>query len=329
MPHQQVTISLKTVIQTTLFFIVLGLLFLTQDIVIALFFAIILMSAFNRPIIWLEKHGIPRPLGILGVYVVSITVLALLLTLIVPPLARELTNFVRTVPITLPTEIRELKLSLADYGSVLSQIGSSLSSVFGVITSTFSTVFFLVTIIVMSFYLLLDRQNLHKKFGWFDNADRWEKLAKSYIDDVELQLGSWVRGQLLLMFIIGLTTYIFLILLGIPYALPLAVLAGVLEIVPNLGPTIASIPAIIIAFLLVNPTMGGFVALFYIVVQQIENNILVPRIMKAAVNVEPLTAIIVILMGVRLAGVAGALLSIPFYLMLRTGIELYRKERKS
>ena len=138
-----------------------------------------------------------------------------------------------------------------------------------------------------------------------------------------------MRGQLLLMLIIGLTTYIFLSLLGIPYALPLAVLAGLLEILPNLGPTIASIPSILIAFLLVNPTMGGFVALFYVVVQQIENNILVPRIMKAAVNVEPLTAIIVILMGVRLAGVAGALLSIPFYLMIRTGIELYRKERKS
>lgn len=326
--HHIVTLSLRSVIQTTLFFILLFILFLTKEIIFALFFAVILMSAFNQPVIWFEKNGVPRPLAIFFIYVVTFVILGLLLTFIVPPLATELTNFVKTVPIRLPQEFAEIKLSLTDYSNVISQIGSSISSVLNIVSTTFSTVFFFVTVIVMSFYMLLDRKNLHKKFGWFDKQNYWENLAKEYLDDVELQLGSWVRGQLFLMFVIGLITYIFLALLSIPYALPLAVLAGLLEILPNIGPTIASIPAIVLAFLLVNPTMGGFVALFYIVVQQLENNLLVPRIMKSAVNVEPLTAIIVILMGVRLGGVAGALLSIPFYLMIRTAIGTYQREVK-
>jgi predicted PurR-regulated permease PerM len=180
----------------------------------------------------------------------------------------------------------------------------------------------------MSFYLLSERKTLYKKFSWVYYSEKFEKLAEEFVDEMEIQLGGWVRGQLALMLLIGFVTYITLTLLNIPYALPLAVLAGFLEILPNLGPTISAVPAVLMTFALVSPTMAGVVLLSYVVIQQLENNLVVPRIMKAAVNVEPLTSIVLILAGVKLAGVAGALLAIPAYILLRSGFQIYQREFK-
>src|SRR5690606_20498944 len=95
---------------------------------------------------------------------------------------------------------------------------------------------------------------------------------------------------------------------------------GLLEIVPNVGPVVAAVPSIIIAFFMMNPIMAGATLLFYILVQQFENNLIVPMIIKGAVDVRPLTTLILILMGFELLGVAGALLVVPFYITVRTFI---------
>jgi len=107
-------------------------------------------------------------------------------------------------------------------------------------------------------------------------------------------------------------------LISVPYALPLALLAGFLEIVPNLGPTIAMIPAVFVSYITFGPVMAGIVFLLYIIIQQIENNVLVPRVMHTSANVNPLIAITVILTGFKLGGMIGALLSIPVYIIFRT-----------
>ena len=129
-----------------------------------------------------------------------------------------------------------------------------------------------------------------------------------------------MRGQLLLMLAIGLATFLGLILLGIPYALPLAILAGLLEIIPTLGPILAAVPAVIIA-LTISPGMAIVVVGLYIVIQMLENNILVPKIMQRAVGLNPVIVIIGVVIGANLLGVAGALLSIPFIALLAV---LYR-----
>ena len=148
-------------------------------------------------------------------------------------------------------------------------------------------------------------------------------IRDRFINSLELQLGGWVRGQLLLMTVIGVVTYIGLTALGIPYALPLAIIAGLLEAVPNIGPTLASLPAIAIALFTISPTMAGIVVLLYVVIQQLENNIIVPKIMASAANVSPLIAIVVIITGLKLGGVVGTLLSVPLFLFVRTIIEQY------
>ncbi len=123
-------------------------------------------------------------------------------------------------------------------------------------------------------------------------------------------MGAWVRGELILMFVVGLMTYIGLSLLRVEYALPLAIIAGLLEAVPVVGPIISSVPAILVA-LVTNPISAIGVVLLYIVIQQLENNILVPEIMEAAVGVSPLLVILALLIGASLFGIAGAILAVP------------------
>lgn len=333
MKETTIHISTRTIFITFLSLISIFLIYQVRDILVTLFLSLIIMSAFNPGVTWFEKKKVPRPLGITILYLLVFGALSLLFTLIIPPLAGELSNMVRQFEIpNLPRELTELKFTIQDIGTLLGQVGSSLTSVFSVISTTFSGVFFFFTLMVMSFYLLLERKQLHKKLFWIKHPQRYEDLMKEFIDQMELQLGGWVRGQLLLMLSIGMITYVVLALLNIPYALPLAVLAGLFEILPNLGPTIAAIPAIIVALLFVSPTMAVIVMVLYIAIQQLENNVFVPRIMKAAVNVEPLTSIVLILVGVRIGesvvgnNVLGALLAIPIYIVIRTGVQIYLRE---
>jgi predicted PurR-regulated permease PerM len=128
---------------------------------------------------------------------------------------------------------------------------------------------------------------------------------------IEDKLGSWLRGQIVLSFSIGFLTWIVLSLLGVSFALPLAVIAGILEIVPTIGPILSAIPAIIVA-LNISPLLALIVAVSYIFIQLFENNVLVPRIMQRAVGLNPIVIILSIIVGGKLLGVAGALLAIPF-----------------
>ena len=119
-----------------------------------------------------------------------------------------------------------------------------------------------------------------------------------------------MRGQLLLMLAIGLATFLGLILLGIPYALPLAILAGLLEIIPTLGPIIAAIPSIIIGFG-ISPFIGFAVAFLALLVQQLESYFLVPKVMEKSVGVSPIVTLLALAVGAKLAGIAGVFISMP------------------
>ena len=120
--------------------------------------------------------------------------------------------------------------------------------------------------------------------------------------------------------LIGVLTYVGLILLGIPYALPIAVLSGLLEAVPNIGPVVSAIPAILIG-LTVSPITGLGVTILGVLIQQLENNLIVPRVMQAATGTKPLITILVLLVGYTLGGIAGAVLSMPLFLTITTAYE--------
>ena len=147
-------------------------------------------------------------------------------------------------------------------------------------------------------------------------GDEKKKLLGDVVDEIEKRLGGWARGEFALMFVVGLATYIGLSLLGIPFALPLAVLSGLLEIIPLLGPIISAIPGVIIGFG-ISPLTGIGVAAMAFLIQQLENYILVPKIMQNSVGVSPIVTLIALAVGARLAGITGMIISVPMVITLQ------------
>lgn len=314
-----VEVSPSIILFTVFFLLGIWFLFLIHNILLLLFLAFILMVALNPAVTKLEKkYRFPRSVAMVTVYLLVVFGGIGAIGLVIPPLVAELYLLVRTLNIPfIQEQIRNFTFSVSELNQLVGTVGSSLNVAFSLISSTFSSLFTVFTLMIMSFYLMLDRPHLHKKINWFTNDQRHIEKTKNFLDSLESQLGGWVRGQIILMVVIGIMTFVGLSLLSIPYALPLALMAGALEILPNLGPTISAVPAVIIAFIYLNPIMGGITILFYILVQQLENNLIVPKIMKDNADVNPLVAILSILIGFELVGVAGALLGVPGYIVLR------------
>lgn len=318
--NQEIDISPSIVIFTVFFLLGLWFLIYIHNILISLFLAFIIMVALNPAVTKLErKYKFPRMVAMVVVYTLAVIIGLAVIGLVIPPLAAELYQLLRTVNIPfIQEQLRTFTFSVAELNQLASTVGNSINVAFSLVSSTFSGLFAVFTLIIMSFYLMLDRHHLYKKITWFTNDKKQINNTKEFLDSLEHQLGGWVRGQIILMVLIGVFTFIGLSLLSIPYALPLAILAGFLEILPNLGPTIAAVPAVIIAFIYLNPVMGGITVLFYVLIQQLENNIIVPKIMKDNADVNPLVAILSILIGFKLLGVVGALLGVPGYIVIRS-----------
>lgn len=315
------TVALDPVSVLTILVIfgILYFLFLIKQILILLILAFILTVALNPLVVILQKKlKTPKPVAIALSYAFLFLVIVSFIGLIVPPLASQFLGFVNKLDLPgLNGYVSEIDFTLREVSQLVQEMGESAGVAFRIVTSTFSSIFSFVTLLMVSFYLMLERDGLHRKFHWFTSDKTIVARVERFINEAEEQLGGWVRGQLLLMLVVGIATFIGLTILRIPYALPLALAAGLLEILPNLGPTIAAVPAIAIAYLSFGPVSALIVLIFYIVIQQLENHILVPKIMAANAHVNPLVAIVTILIGFEIGSVVGALLAIPIYIVLR------------
>ena len=315
-----ISVSPSVVIFTTFFLLFLYFLYQISDILVLFFFGFIIMVALHPFVHKLEiKLKFPRLLAIMTTYILVFAGIVSLLGLLIPPLARELYQFVREFNLPwLQEEIVNFSFNLTELSSLIEQLGNSVNTLYSVVTSTFSSIFTVMTVLIISLFLMLDRKRLHLRVAWFTKDKKHLRIAQDFIDSLEHQLGGWVRGQLILMLVIGIVTYIGLTLLSVPYAAQLALLAAALEVLPNLGPTISAIPSIVIGIVSGGPVLGLVVLVFYILVQQLENNLLVPKIMQDNVDVSPLVSILSILIGLELAGIVGALLAIPVYIVIRS-----------
>ncbi|MFC1748272.1 AI-2E family transporter [Pseudomonadota bacterium] len=325
-----VEISHKTIIFTVFFLISLYLVFILRDVIFGLFISVLITTALNPAVNRLEKYKIPRPVSILSLYALIITTIILLIGTIVPPLVNQTVQLIQSLPLQdLTSELQLIEVNLESIQIITDQLGSVVP-VFKIISTTFSGLITLFTFAVITFYFLMERKNLHKHLVVLFGEDGEEARAEKFVNKVEHKIGSWIRGELVLMFIVGLITYIGLRLLNIPYALALAILAGLLEVIPNIGPTISAVPAIITSLITTqNPVMAIFVTALYILVQQLENNIIVPKVMKSAVGVHPLVTIILIIIGFRLLGIPGAILAVPIFLVIQVIYQEYMSTKKS
>lgn len=310
----KVEISHRTIIFTVLFLLSLYLLFQIRQVLVLLFVSLVLMSALNPTVTRLERLRLPRGLAILIIYFLVLAVLVLIIAGIIPPLVDQTTVLVNR----LPQYGQALGLPTFDHNfiaSQLDQLGHLSANILKITLGVFGNLISLFILAVITFYLLIERKNL-KGYLLFLFGDDGERKAQDFVDKLEEKLGGWVRAQLMLMFIVGLMAYFGLRLLGIDFALPLALLAGILEIIPNIGPTVSAVPAVL-AGLAISPLMGLAVAALYFLIQQIENTLIVPQVMAKGTGVNPLFTILALAIGFKLAGVIGSVLSIPTVLLIQ------------
>ncbi|MEK9200970.1 MAG: AI-2E family transporter, partial [Patescibacteria group bacterium] len=320
--HRRVEISHKTIVFITVFVASLWFLFQIRDILFLLFISFILMAALNPFVDRLEKLRVPRALGIVMIYLVLWGFLGGLIAGIIPGFVEQTTKLVNLLPSAL-SQVDFFNENQAQFSEqIITRIGALPENILKVIVGLFGNILGLVTTLVVTFYLLLERKNLDKYFSIMLGEAHHPKATRA-VNEIERRLGGWVRGELILMLIVGMLTYSGLIVLGIDIAIPLAILAGLLEIIPNIGPVVSAVPAVLIG-LSVSPLTAAATAALYFLVQFLENNLLVPNVMKKAVGVNPLVSIIALMIGFKLAGPLGAILSIPTVLIIQTiGLEFF------
>ncbi len=313
----KVEVSHRTVIFTVFFLIFIAFLYQIRSILLGVFVAIVLMAALNPTVNWLNKKGVPRLLAILLLFLLTIALIVFALLGIIPALVEQTSVLIDQLPFY-SQNLGLVGLDARFIDNQLSQLGSIPSGVLRLGLSVFNNTLNLVAILILTFYLLMERKNLDRYLKVLFN-DKENKKAANFVDKLEHNLGGWIRAQLILMTLIGVLVYLGLTVLGIEFALPLAILAGILEVIPNFGPTFAAVPAILMGFA-ISPLTGVAVGALYFLIQQLENSLIVPQVMERTVGFNPVITIIALMIGFKLGGVLGAVLAIPFGLMIKAVI---------
>lgn len=323
--EKKLEFSLKTIIYIVLGIVSLWFVYQIRQIILALIIAIVLMSALNPSVKKMEAKKIPRWLAILIIYLFVIALLVLCLWGLIPRLIDQTSKLITKTPDFL-SQIKIFGIDEKVISSQISQLTSLPANIVKFVLGLFSNVLQIFTLLVFTYYLLLERKNLDRYLADIFGEEQEKKIAK-VIDKIEEKLGFWVRGELFLMLIVGLLNYIGFLIIGIEYAIPLAILAFLFEIVPNIGPVIAAFPAVIIA-LTISPIRALATAAWCFFVQQLENSFLVPRVMNKMTGVNPLVSILSLAIGFKLAGVGGALLAIPIYIVVQTILQELKPFKK-
>jgi predicted PurR-regulated permease PerM len=294
-----------------------------RDILYLLFISFILTTALRPFVDALTKYRIPRPLAIIIIYLILIGIVAGVIGSVIPQVAAQTAHLAQTLP---KIAQRVLPSFNIDPGVLSSQLAPVTQNIFQFGVQIFNNMISFVTIFVFTFYFLLGRNHLEQTMSKIFTKNQTKEIL-GVIVKVEEKLGAWARGQSMLMLIIGLTTYVGLTLLQIDYALPLAVFAGLLEMVPMAGPIISAVPAILVG-LTVSPLLGLSVAALYFVIQQFENHLIVPQVMKRSVGLSPVLVIIAFMIGARFEGVIGAILAVPAILVAQVVIGHFLEKRE-
>ena len=314
MKAQKVEITYRTIIFTVLFLISLLVLWQLRALILTVFLCFLFMEGLHPAVNWLEKTKMPRVLAILLVYLFIIAALSFSVVGVIPDLVDQSTILIKNLPTALKN-IDILGLNFVDFSSQLKILENLPGNITSLVVAVFSNLLSIFVFFVITFYLLLERKNFDKYLKSIFGQKSLKAIA--VFNQLEKRLGIWVGAQLTLMLIIGILSYLGYVIIGVNFALPLAIIAGILELVPNIGPTIASILAGIFG-LTISPITGVLAVIWGIIVQQLENNFIVPKIMKEAIGINPLITILLIASGAKLGGVVGAIIALPLYITVET-----------
>lgn len=274
-----------------------------------------------------QRIGIGHNIAILLAILVAMGVTLLMMGVIIRPIIKEIILLSENIPTILKSLVdiilaviklvNDNQLYTKELQSVVEEIlsggmtaGVTLAKKIASLSVTlFSEIIDFVLIPVLIFFLLKDYQLLADGVVSFIDT-RYRQKARSIIDEIARVIGSFLRGQVLVCFIVGAVTFGGLLLFKVPYPFVLACVAGITEAIPIIGPILAAIPAILLG-LVASPITALKIALFYLIVQQLENHIIVPKVMGDSVDLHPVLVIVGLLIAGELYGVGGMILALP------------------
>lgn len=336
---QHLHISSWTMVRFFGIILLLVILYMIRDIAAVLFFAVIVASAFEPAIEWLKGRRVPRLLSVITIYLVVALALFFTTYLVFPLLSEELQNVAESYP-----EIRKQVLfsleraKVFPLGSVFSDnieglfgsapvyLGKLGGSFFEFASAVFGGIFSFLMVVVFSFYLAIQERGIESFLRFFTPL-----AHEPYIMDLwgraQRKLGRWLRAQLFLGALVGVLIFFGLTILGVEHAFLFAVIAAILEIIPVAGPILAAVPAVAVTFF-VSPFLGVMTAALYVVVQQIESHVIIPVVMKKTIGLSPLMVVLALLIGAKLGGIFGILLSVPVTVILAEFVNDWDKKKR-
>jgi len=323
---------------TTLWRIFLMLLFVlalfwARQALIILFLAIVISSSIDGLVSWLQRKKIPRIFGTLLIFLVALTILALLLYTLIPIAIFELQSLLGNlkkieIPIFGALDISQfvgIDKYLGNLGNLADVLFSGGASFLNIVAAVFGNLALIIVTLILSFYLTVNRAGVEKFLRIILPIIYEDYIVGIYLR-ARKKMGRWLQGQILLMLVVGAATTIGLWILGVKYSLILGILAGVLEIVPIVGPIFSGTIAFLVA-ISESWILGLYVIILFLVIQQAESHLLIPLIMRKTVGISPVVVVIALLAGSQIAGLVGIILAVPTAVVLQEVIEDWERKK--
>lgn len=322
LPQDQkvVSITTGTIIRAILLGIGLYIVYSLGDVVLVLLAAVVIASAIDPLTDFMQKYRVPRVLTVLSIYLFCFAFLAGVVYFFIPQILDELTGVAAQLPQYIASldvlgsdSLKQFLVALLPIKDVLPAVrgalGSTSGGVFQTATTLFGSALSFVMMIVLSFYLAVQENGIEDFLGLV-TPPRHEAYVLDLWSRSRKKIGLWMQGQLLLGAIIGIFVFLALSILGIKYALLLALIAAAFELIPVFGPIMAAVPAVALGFS--ESVFLGFMVLgFYVIIQQFENHLIYPLVVRKVVGVPPIVVILALVAGGKLAGVLGIILAVP------------------
>ena len=341
-----INISAGTIVKAVVIVLLFWLLFMLKNLVLVLLMSIVVASAVEPATQWFLKRGIPRLFSVILIYLSMAVCLVGIVFFLLLPLLSESSDFLRNFPLYFNADIVSNTLANNQFLSsqpffagltnslnlegVIAQINTIIttvsSNVFGTVATIFGGILSFLLMVVISFYLAVEEDGVGK-FLKAITPIRHEKYIVALWKRSQRKIGLWMQGQLVLAIIIGMLVYLGLLIVNVPNALLLATLAAAFEIIPLFGPILASIPAIMIAFVTGGLPLALVVLGLYIIVHQFENQLIYPLVVKKVVGVSPVVSIVALVTGFQLAGFVGIILAVPIAAAIIEFISDFEKDK--
>lgn len=341
----RISLTSGSIIKVILWLLVFAGIFYMKDLVITVLVAVVLASSIEPAVTLLAKYKIPRTISVLSIFIGIIAIIVAIAFIFVPPLADDVARFVKQLPTILDSVrvfgrdlgFKDLALQIQNLsrdiskGQILTVAKNALfgqSGFFATTSVVVNGIFNTLIAFVLAIYLALEEKGVQKFLRIFSPLTN-----ENYVEDLwgraQQKISLWMQGQFLLSSLVALMVYVPMLVLGVPYASLLAILAFFGELIPVVGLTIATAPALLLAWVHGGVYLLGIVAIIYFIIGQVENHILYPKIMNRAVGVPSVLIIISMLVGAQLAGFWGIILAVPLASIFMELVLDYDKRKRN